>query len=31
MPRASHILIDGGSRDGTLEVLHAHRAGLAVW
>jgi len=25
-----HILIDGGSRDGTLEVLHAHRAGLAV-
>ncbi|SDW05793.1 glycosyltransferase family 2 protein [Thiocapsa roseopersicina] len=25
-----HLLIDGGSRDGTLDVLHAHRAGLAV-
>jgi glycosyltransferase len=25
-----HILIDGGSRDRTLDVLQAHRAGLAV-
>ena len=25
-----HILIDGGSRDGTLDVLRAHRAELAV-
>jgi glycosyltransferase len=25
-----HILIDGGSSDGTMDVLNAHRAGLAV-
>ncbi len=29
-PNLEHILIDGGSRDGTLEVLRAHRARLAV-
>ena len=29
-PDLEHILIDGGSRDGTLEVLQAHRDRLAV-
>jgi hypothetical protein len=29
-PDLEHILIDGGSRDGTLDVLQAHRDRLAV-
>lgn len=29
-PVREHIVIDGGSRDGTLDVLHSHRDRLAV-
>jgi glycosyltransferase involved in cell wall biosynthesis len=29
-PDVEHIVIDGGSTDGTLDVLERHRAGLAV-
>ncbi|WP_300971330.1 glycosyltransferase [Thiocapsa sp.] len=29
-PDLEHILIDGGSRDGTLDALQPHRARLAV-
>lgn len=28
-PHIEHIVIDGASTDGTLDVLHAHRAGIA--
>lgn len=30
-PQIEHIVIDGGSTDGTLEVLRAHAADLAAW
>jgi glycosyltransferase involved in cell wall biosynthesis len=30
-PRIEHIVIDGGSTDGTAEVIAAHAGGLAVW
>lgn len=30
-PQVEHIVIDGGSTDGTLEVLRAHAGDLAAW
>jgi glycosyltransferase involved in cell wall biosynthesis len=29
-PRVEHIIIDGGSNDGTMDVIHRHRAKIAV-
>lgn len=30
-PNREHILVDGGSTDGTLEIIRAHEAGLSRW
>lgn len=30
-PRVEHIIVDGGSRDGTVDVIHEHAEGIAKW
>jgi len=30
-PEVEHIIVDGGSRDGTVAIIKAHEAGLARW